>query len=186
MAMRTADDVYDQWLVLRAQDGDAAALAELVDRWQPRLSRHALRLTDTSDGAADVTQLAWVAIIGGLHRLHDPACFRRWAYRIVGNKAADWVRIRRRDRTQTTSLSAETANSCPEEQPSTKQEEIALLHAAMGELSPEHRTVLSLFYVEDMPLGEIAEVVGAPLGTIKSRLHYARCRLKQILERNTS
>lgn len=186
MPMQTADDVHDQWLVLRAQDGDAAALEELVDRWQPRLLRHAIRLTDTSDGAADVTQLAWAAIIGGLRRLNDPACFRRWAYRIVGNKAADFVRARQLDRARTTSLSAEPADPRPEEPLSTKQDEIALLRSALRQLSPEHRAILSLFYVEDMPLAEITQAVGAPLGTVKSRLHYARCRLKQILERNTS
>jgi RNA polymerase sigma factor (sigma-70 family) len=186
MPMRIADDIYDQWLVLRAQDGDAATLAELVDRWQPRLLRHAIRLTGTSDGAADVTQLTWVAIIGGLHRLNDPACFRRWAFRIVGNKAADFVRSRQRDRTQTTSLLAEPADPCPGELLSTKEDEIALLQTTLRQLSPEHRAVLSLFYVENMSLIEIAEVVGAPLGTVKSRLHYARSRLKQNQEGNKS
>jgi DNA-directed RNA polymerase specialized sigma24 family protein len=110
MAQRTTDEIYDQWLVLRAQDGDAPALGELVDRWHARLLRHARRLTDSHDGTGDVTQLAWVAIISDLHRLSDPACFRRWAYRIVGNKAADWVRGRRRDRVRTTSLSGEPAD----------------------------------------------------------------------------
>jgi RNA polymerase sigma-70 factor (ECF subfamily) len=145
-----------------------------------------MRLTGTSDGAADVTQLTWVAIIGGLRRLNDPACFRRWAYRMVGNKAADFVRARQRDRTQMTSLLSEPADRCPEEQLSTKDDEIALLRTTMRQLSPEHRVILSLFYVEDMSLAEIAEVVDAPLGTVKSRLHYARCRLKQNLERNKS
>jgi len=167
MPMRTADDVYDQLLVLRAQDGDTAALAELVDRWQPRLWRHAVRLTGASDGPDDVTQLAWVAIIGGLHRLNDPACFRRWAYRIVGNKAADFVRARQRDRAQTTSLQAEPADPSPGERLSTKEDDIELLRTTMRQLSPEHRAILSLFYVEDMSLTEIAEVVGAPVGTVK-------------------
>jgi RNA polymerase sigma factor (sigma-70 family) len=185
--MRTADDIYDQWLVLRAQDGDAAALAELVDRWQPRLLRHAIRLTGTSDGAADVMQLAWVAIISGLHRLNDPACFRRWAYRIVGNKSTDFVRTRQRDRTQTTSLLEEPADpGAEEEQLSTNQDEISLLQSAMKQLSPEHRAILALFYVEEMPIAEIAEVVGTPLGTVKSRLHYARTILKEKLKGSKS
>jgi len=184
--MRTDHDTYDQWLVLRAQEGDTAALAELVDRWQARLLRHAFRLTGTADAAADVVQLAWVAIIGGLRRLNDPACFRRWAYRIVGNKAADSVRIRQRDRSQTKSFAAEPAEPRAEEHLSAQQDEMASLHGAMAELSPEHRTILSLFYVEDMPLTEIAETLDVPLGTVKSRLHYARSTLKQNLERNKS
>lgn len=181
--MQTADDTYDQWLVLRAQDGDAAVLGELVDRWQPRLLRHAVRLTGASDSAADVTQQAWAAIIGGLHRLNDPACFRRWAYRIVGNKAADCVRARRRDRSQTTSLAAELADPRHTNELPTQADEIALLRAAIRRLAPEQRVVLSLFYLEEMPLAEISDVVGAPVGTVKSRLHYARGKLKEILER---
>ena len=131
MSMRTVDDIHDEWLVLRAQDGDAAALAEIVDRWQPRLLRHAMRLTGTSDGAADATHHAWVAIIGGLGRLNDPACFRRWAFRIVGNKAADYVRDRQRERKQSTPLAADP---CAAEQSSLARDEIALVHAAMGQL----------------------------------------------------
>ena len=49
--MRDPEDIHDEWLVLRCQDGDAAALAELVERWQPRLWRHAMRLTDDRDAA---------------------------------------------------------------------------------------------------------------------------------------
>jgi RNA polymerase sigma-70 factor (ECF subfamily) len=81
--MRDPEDIHDEWLVLRCQEGDAAALTELVERWQPRLWRQAMRLTDNSDAAGDVVQQAWVAIIRGLGRLSDAACFRRWAYQIV-------------------------------------------------------------------------------------------------------
>lgn len=184
MPTRNADNLYDEWLLLRAQDGDTAALADLVHRWHDRLVRYAFRLTGTSDDAAEVTQRAWVAIIGGLQRLNDPACFRRWAYRIVGNKAADFVRARRRDRAQTTSLSPELADPRQEEQLWKQEDEIVMLRRTMRQLSPEHQAVLSLFYLEDMSLSEIAEVVGAPLGTVKSRIHHARYRLKQTLERN--
>lgn len=182
MPMRAADDIDDEWLVFRAQDGDAAAaaLAEIVDRWQPKLWRHGLRLTGTTDS----TQLAWVAIIRGLHRLSDPACFRRWAYRIVGNKGADHVRARQWDRRHTNSLTEDPVDPRVEEAP--EQDEIALLHSAMGRLSPEHRTILSLFYLEEMTLAEIADAVDAPVGTVESRLHDARNRLKQSLERNES
>jgi RNA polymerase sigma factor (sigma-70 family) len=184
MAMRTDDDIYDEWLVLRAQSDDAAALKELFDRWQPRLMRLARRLTDTIDGAADVTQLAWVAIIGGLSRLSDPACFRRWAYRIVTNKAADFVRARQQDRVRMKSLSAE---SCPRqtgETNSVEQDDIFLLYEAIGQLSMEHRSILLLFYIEELPLTEIAEIVNVPLGTVKSRLHYAKSKLLLKLERD--
>lgn len=183
--MRTPDDIHDEWLVLRCQEGDAEALGELVERWQPRLLRHASRLTGTADGAADVVQTAWIAIVRGLDGLNDPACFRRWAYRIVGYKSADWVRARQRDRAETGPLSTDPTDQSPaEDQTKGAEDEIVVLRAAMKKLSPEHKTILSMFYLEEMSLAEIRQTLALPLGTVKSRLHYARNALKEILERS--
>ena len=183
--MRTPEDIHDEWVVLRCQEGDAAALGELVERWQPRLLRHALRLTGTADGAADVVQAAWLAIIRGLGKLNDAACFRRWAYRIVGFKAADWIRGRQRDRALAGTLAAEGGDpGKTDDEAQNKQDDIAVLRAAMKQLSPEQKTILSMFYLEEMSLAEIAHVLAVPLGTVKSRLHYGRLALKEILERS--
>jgi RNA polymerase sigma-70 factor (ECF subfamily) len=185
--MRTPDDIHDEWLVFRCQEGDEAALGELVERWQPRLLRHAMRLTGTADAAADVVQTAWIAIIRGLGGLNDPACFRRWAYRIVGFKAADWIRARQRDRAHAGLLASEPNDlEVSDGQPQTAQDDIAMLRAAMQKLSPQQRTIVSMFYHEEMPLAEIAQALELPLGTVKSRLHYARLALKQILERRNA
>lgn len=184
--MRTSDEIYDQWLVLRCQDGDAAALSELVERWQPRLLRHALRLTGTADAAGDVVQMAWLAIIRSLGRLEDPACFRRWAYRIVGFKAADWIRLRQRDRARAGPLTTEPADSREStgDRSRDAEDEITALRGAMEQLSPERRAVLTLFYLDELSLLEIAQALAVPLGTVKSRLHYARLALKEVLERS--
>lgn len=84
-----ADDVYDELLVLRCQEGDQDALDELVARWQRRLFDHARRLTQQTDAAWDVVQEAWMAIVRGIGRLQDPASFRPWAYRIVTFKCTE-------------------------------------------------------------------------------------------------
>jgi RNA polymerase sigma-70 factor (ECF subfamily) len=181
--MRDPEDIHDEWLVLQCQDGDSAALAELVDRWQPRLWRLAMRLTADRHAASDAVQQAWMAIIRGLARLNDAACFRRWAYQIVTYKCADWVRARQRERAQMSALAAQ-----PTEQPSLAADatdDVEMLREALKQLSPERRMALSMFYVEQMPLAEIAHVLSLPVGTVKSRLHYAKQELKKILERNT-
>lgn len=180
--MRTTDDIYDEWLVLRCQDGDAAALAELVGRWQPRILRQAMRLTADRDGACDVAQAAWLAIIHGLNSLNDPSCFRRWAYRIVGFKSADWIRARQRNRTLGGSLPTEQADRRAVKLAPSEQDGIAALRFAMAKLHPNQKAILSMFYLEEMPLAEIAHALTMPLGTVKSRLHYARLALKDILE----
>jgi RNA polymerase sigma-70 factor (ECF subfamily) len=179
--MREPDDIYDEWLVLRSQEGDAAALAELVERWQPRLWRHAMRLSGMPEAANDIVQQSWLAIIHGLRRLDDAARFRRWAYRIVSNKCADWIRERQRQRATTSALDCELSE--PEDSVgATIVDDAAALRSALGRLSSGHRAALSMFYVEEMSLAEIAEALSLPLGTVKSRLHYARQELKTILK----
>ena len=166
MAATKSDAVYDELLVLRWQSGEAAAMSELVDRWHKRLFRHVRRLTDSADDAAEVMQESWLAMIRSVMRLDDPAKFPAWAYRIASNKAADYVRKKLRHRT----VSLEESEQLVAKPPA--PESIDLI-ALLGKLSVEHRTVVSLRYGEEMPLEAIAETLGIPLGTVKSRLHYA-------------
>jgi RNA polymerase sigma-70 factor (ECF subfamily) len=180
--MRTPDDVYDEWLVTCCQSGDERAWGELVSRWQERLLRHAARLTGEADSAADVMQDAWVAILRGLRRLDDPACFRRWAYLIVTHKCADAIRERQQNRAALNALAAEPQDSRPAEDDS--QDDIARLRAALRQLPAEVRTLLAMCYLDGLSLREIAVSLALPEGTVKSRLYYARQELKQLLERN--
>ena len=182
--MRTPDDVYDELLVIRCRESDTAALAELVRRWQPRLMRHAMRLTGRGDEAADVVQEAWLAIVRGIRRLDDPACFRRWAYRILTNKCADWTRRRQRERAGQASLADEPANCIPP--PGHSQGDLAAIRSALRTLPNHQRAILAMFYLDGMPIRLIADALSLPEGTVKSRLHHARNHLKDVLERRES
>ncbi len=177
-APHSPEETYDQWLVIRAQAGDAEAMRRLYGRWAAKLQRHALRLTGNADGAADASQEAWMAIVRGLDRLEDPACFRRWAYQIVGRKGTDWVRKRSRQRAITTSLIDDPATPEP---PADTSEPIEALRHALRQLGEQDRTVLAMHYLDGMPLREMAEALGLPHGTVKSRLHYARQRLRDAI-----
>jgi len=86
----SAEQVVDEILVLDAQNKRSAACEALVSRWQRRLWWHAYHLTGQPEAAWDITQESWMDIVRGLRRLHDPARFGAWAYRIVSNKAYDW------------------------------------------------------------------------------------------------
>ncbi|MCZ6836883.1 MAG: RNA polymerase sigma factor [Planctomycetota bacterium] len=178
---RSSDTIYEEWLVLKCQDGDRGALEELVVRWQPRLTRHAMRLTGRPEAAHDVMQEAWLAIVRGIGRLKDPSGFRAWSYRIVGNKCADWIRQRVRHR----GLEHGLAMMAPNHEPTHDEErdETSILHEALDQLPLDHRVVLSMHYLDEMCVAEISRSLGVPAGTIKSRLHHARNRLKQALER---
>ncbi len=181
---KTSKQIYDQLLVLKSQAGDRQAFEELVSRWQPRLWRHAYQLTESRDAAWDVVQDSWAHIIRGMWRLQDAAAFPCWAFRIVSNKSADWVRKEQRRRWVSEELAQDTreretgADGSPEGCDS--------LREALKRLPGDRRALLSLRYVEEFSIGEIAETLSIPEGTVKSRLHQARLELKQLMEKGSN
>ena len=179
---RSVDDIHDELLVLRCQDGDGAALDELVARWQRRLWRHALHLTGKPDAAWDVLQEVWMAIVRGIRSLDDPARFRPWAYRLVIHKSADFVRRQQRERR----LADDVSGNVEEGNASLAGDHVERLRGALSRLPEESRAILSLRYFQDAPVGEIARILEVPEGTVKSRLHHARNYLKRALERRPS
>lgn len=182
---RSVETIQDEILVLAVQAGDAAAFEAIVRRWLPVMRRHAIRVTGNSEAAEDVVQETCLALVGALARLNDPARARGWMLRIVTHKAADWVRRQQRDR----QLTREVQNREPRAVPSDFQsgsesrERATLIRAAHMHLPTELRAIVSMYYGEEMPVAVIAEALGAPIGTIKSRLHEARAQLKAHLER---
>ena len=89
---RPVEQLVDEILVMDCQSGSVKALDILVSRWQKRLWCYAYNLTGNSEAAWDITQESWLGIIKGLRKLHDPAKFRSWAYRITTNKSIDWMK----------------------------------------------------------------------------------------------
>jgi RNA polymerase sigma-70 factor (ECF subfamily) len=168
----TGWDPTDDLLVMQAQDGDAEAMEALVRRWQRRLWTHAYRLTGRSEAAWDITQQSWLAIIKGLGRLHDPASFRAWAYRIVANKGMDYVR------SQPPAATRPTPDAVERRPP--RQESDAILRDLLNRLEPAKRALLVLYYLEGLTVPEIGFVLGIPPGTVKSRLHASREELKKL------
>lgn len=175
------DQLFDDVLVLRSQRDDAVAFDELVARWQERLWRHARRVTGDEDAAWDVVQEAWVAMVKGLKRLEAPELFPAWAYRVVGNKAIDWIRRRQSQRKMERQALQEAAGN-PQSQPAAIDVEAEALREALGRLPAEQRALLSLKYAEGFGVEEIANIFGVPEGTIKSRLYYAREALRQAMK----
>jgi RNA polymerase sigma factor (sigma-70 family) len=166
--------IEDQLLVMDAQDGDAHAMEELVSRWQKRLWLHALRLTADHHTAWDITQQSWLAIIKGLRKLHDPASFRAWAYRIVTNKSLDWMRQRK----ASPQSGLDVVQALQEE-----ERESTGIVELLQKLDAKKRTVVSLFYFDQLSVFEIAEALRIPAGTVKSRLANARKELKGLWQK---
>jgi RNA polymerase sigma-70 factor, ECF subfamily len=173
----------DELLILRCREGDGAALDRLLERWQEPLWRHACRLTGEESAAWDVLQESLMVIARDIRRLEAEAAFGAWAYRIVSHKASDWLRqhVRRREREARFAtqwhLEAEEAGEAPPQE--------ALLLEALPRLDPADRTLLGLRFQEDFSIEEIAQMLGLPAGTVKSRLHYAKQRLRTLMEKQS-
>jgi RNA polymerase sigma-70 factor (ECF subfamily) len=171
------DQIYDQWLVVRCQENDVEALDELLSRWQERLWRHAVRITGDAEAAYDILQETMMTISRSLGGLVDPAAFPGWAYRIATNKCRDFFRRNRRHR-----LKMEAYINQPAGQEDVDPAAALDLHAALKKLPAPEQTLVSLRYEEGFSVAEIADILGTNTGTVKSRLHRARQRLRSLLE----
>ncbi len=183
-----AVSIDDQQLIEDCLAGRNEAFGELVVRYQDRLFHTLLYVTGAADRAHDVAQDAFVHAFTKLSTFRGESAFYSWLFRIAMNAA---VTRKRRDRRMSASLDAARENSGheptdahPYSQPSHSlevSERQALVRAAIAELSEEYRTVLVLKEMEDMRYEEIAEIVGCPIGTVRSRIHRARSELREKL-----
>lgn len=179
---RDSRQVLTEWLVLKAQQGDERAFSDLFDLWSGDLRRLAAVQVEKVEYAEEVAQDAWVTIAKGLRRLNDPACFPRWAFRILDRRCADWIRRRQVDRKRAEVLAADEIHE-PTVRHSSDADDVIALRESIARLEPESRKLLHLFYEVGFSTAEIAEVLGVPPGTVKSRLFKVRETLKNQIER---
>jgi RNA polymerase sigma-70 factor (ECF subfamily) len=170
----------DQLLVVRCQLGERAAFDDLVRRWSGPLHRYALKLSNDPALASDLTQDVWLRAIQGLPRLREASQFRAWLFGIAHRTFMDRLRVRY---ATPVDPGVELDNLSADEESADDQDMEQALVTGMASLPMIEREVLTLFYLEELSLADIAQVLGIPSGTVKSRLFRARTLLrKQILE----
>jgi RNA polymerase sigma-70 factor (ECF subfamily) len=180
----------DQRLIARCLDGDSAAFGELVRRYQDRLYNTVYRLVENPDDALDVVQDAFLNAYQSLDGFKGDSLFFTWLYRIAVNTAISHKRKQRvllsidGDRNGASSLQPldDSAYSRPGEALERAEQEQRIQHA-LSRLSPEHRAVLILKDMEGQKYEAMADILGVPVGTIRSRLHRARAELRGLLEK---
>jgi RNA polymerase sigma factor (sigma-70 family) len=138
--------------------------------------RHAVRLTGSTEMAADAVQDAWIAIFRGIRRLGDPSRFGAWSYRIVTNKCVDLIRHRQRTRMEV------GYEDVADEGLDSEDEKVDSLRRAIRRLPGEKRALLGLVYQEGMSLRAVAESLGLAVGTVKSRLFNLRAELRGLMK----
>lgn len=180
---RRADQIHDDILILEYRAGDIGALEKLISRWQARIYWYILTLVQEEEAAWDVSQDVWLAGITGLGKRVPPRNFSAWLYRMAHNKAVSYLRRKGRLK-ERRALSPEPADwSSEDEDPFDSAEKARLVHACLRELPLAQREVLGLFYLKEHSLDEIAQILDLALGTVQSRLHYGRIRMKEALLR---
>jgi RNA polymerase sigma-70 factor (ECF subfamily) len=173
--------LYEQTLVIRSQIGDELAFQELLTLYGPHLLLFTRKMMQTSPHLAeDVTQEIWLAIYKGLPGLLDISKFRPWAFRIARDRI---YREYRRRKITVEPLEERHVEELPETDGAIADVDVEELHRGLDAISPEHREVLMLCFFEELSYEEIASVTGSTLGTVRSRIHYAKRALKIALER---
>ncbi|HJR18686.1 MAG TPA: sigma-70 family RNA polymerase sigma factor [Actinomycetota bacterium] len=175
-------DADEQALLDRARAGDPAAFDEVVDLYERRVFAVAMRIVRNHEDARDVTQEVFVTALRALKGFRGDAQLSTWFHRVAVNASLDLVRKRkRREHSSVDDLSDQ-----PSAAPGPEAEAIASVrarevHRALGALPPEQRALIVMHDLQDLDYAECAEVLGIPLGTVKSRLHRARLALAREL-----
>ena len=180
----------DPELVKLAQRGDTAAFEELVARHRDKIYARAFSMLRNEDDATDLSQEAWVKGWQRLHQFQGEASFATWMTRIVINLCLDQLRKLKRGRTDSIEQMDEESGGVERQLPVVNPNPTERLERgelrqridrALNQLSNEHRTVLILHEFEELEYKMIAKRMGCSIGTVMSRLFYARRKMASLL-----
>jgi RNA polymerase sigma-70 factor (ECF subfamily) len=187
-------DVSEIELVKRCQQGDTAAYDELVVRYRTRIFGMIYNMVHNEQDAWDLAQDSFIKAWKSIGRFRGKSSFYTWIYRIVMNVTIDWLRKKQikgggaefDDAIQLKEVdpAAKTAPK-PDVMPFERMQRSELrekIDNAIAQLSPEHRAVILMKETEGMQYHEIAEALGCSIGTVMSRLFYARKKLQNLLK----
>ena len=167
---KSISSASDVLLLRRIAGADELAFGEFYQRYHGPIYNYVLRLIHEPKEAEDLLQEIFLAVWRGAYRYREQAQVKTWLYRIAHYQSISWLRKHR----PVTPLDdiTEIGFEVPE-QVSFETWQSDEVRKAINHLSPKHRAVLELAFVHGMAYGEIAQVVGCPVGTVKSRMSYA-------------
>ena len=177
--MNASDRLVEQIIILRCQTGDKDAFSELIERYQAPLRYFISRLSANNEMTEDIFQETWLTVIRSICSLKRTEAFPTWLYRIARNKV--YQQLRRKKKLSELNENIAVPNDTEDEVFSA--EDAAKIHRSLKILQAEHREVLMLRFLEQMSYHEIAQVINRGLGTVKSRIYYAKRALKKEMEK---
>lgn len=191
------DPVHERDLVRRAQDGDSEALEEVLALHQNMIYRTSLRLmAGNEEEAGELAQQVLISAFRHIGKFRSESRFSTWLYRITTNLAKNRYVVQNRERARFSSLDAPAFPGEEDDAPARDwadgaisadrtaagREMIAIVHERLEGLEPEWREIIVLRFFEELSYEEIAETLGLPLGTVKSRINRARRALRAAMQ----
>ena len=175
------ETIYNELLILRCKRGEKDALEELIRLWEKRLFYYIRKLENDEQNSWDILQETWLKVIREIKSLREPRSLPVWLYRIARNTTMSHLRVLHS--TITLFEESEYHSSIEKNTEHLHFENAEQVHYGLSQISLLHREILTLYFLQDFILEEIADVLEAPLGTVKSRLHYAKLSLRAVLEK---
>ena len=176
------NDIQEEFWVLRCQAGDETAFRQLYFRYKPRTFAFLKGLVKSVE-AEDLNQEVWLTVYRRIASLTNANGFRMWLFQIARNRALDYFRQNKklRELEEATQVSPEEGSEYQQLDADEDQELKMRLRTCLEKLSQRHREVLILSFLEGMDYEEIGLITGCSIGTIKSRMHHAKMKLKYLI-----
>lgn len=174
----TPDDkraLEDEWIAVRCQLGERHAFDELIRRWQEPIWTFVRRQVADSDVAKDITQEVWIRVLRGFGSLRDCSKLRAWLFTVARRTVMDRLR---RQYAAPAIADVDMEDVPAEESAEDIEEHLATMHHELAMLPVAERETLTLFYLRELSMQELADVLMVPVGTVKSRLFRARKLLR--------
>ncbi|MEX2595314.1 MAG: RNA polymerase sigma factor [Salibacteraceae bacterium] len=181
------EHISSEQLVEQYQNGNRDALKLLIKIFHPKMTRTIHYYTQNLEPADDLAQECWYHIIRQLGQVDLKISFDAWAHTIAKRKAIDWIREQQHSRKMDRELLNQSAeadygnNEGLRSISDDKQTKLAVIQTAIQKLPHSQKIVLSMFYLENLSVKEIGNVLEVSNGTVKSRLFHARENLKKII-----
>ena len=166
----------DELLAIRCQLGEPAAFDDLIARWHGPLWAFVRRLAGNDDAAREILQDVWLRVIRGIPRLRDGAKLRAWLFGIARRTLMDRFRDQyARTRVVDAGVDVDEIPAAP----AVAEDDLEVLERSLEHIPLLEREAVTLFYLQELSLNEIAEALKVPVGTVKSRLFRGRRLLRQ-------
>lgn len=173
--------IYYELLVLRCQREDKGALEELIHLFERQIFYYIKRLVGNEADTWNILQETWIKVISSIKKIRDPKSLPAWLYSIARKTSMSHLRSKYSKEAlidRSTDIAAVEGNA-----ENLSFDNAEQVHYGLSKISLAHREVLTLFFLQDLTLERIADVLNLSIGTVKSRLHYAKHALKEVLEK---